>query len=173
MSVPPSLAVPFPALLRYRDAETARWRAWFAARADAVLDTSLGAGAVGITGGTVRTLLVHLFAFEVRTAQRLLGEPVSAYEALPAHTLAEIFALGERARAGIDRWLAATSEADVAQVLTFPTLTAGVVSASKRTVAVNLVLHGMRHWAQIAAALRAAGHGEQWGHDYLLSAVEE
>jgi uncharacterized damage-inducible protein DinB len=35
----------------------------------------------------------------------------------------------------------------------------------------HAMLHGVRHWAQLATALREAGHGTDWGHDFLFSDV--
>jgi uncharacterized damage-inducible protein DinB len=34
---------------------------------------------------------------------------------------------------------------------------------------VHVFLHGIRHWGQIATALRQAGHRQPWEHDWLLS----
>jgi uncharacterized damage-inducible protein DinB len=34
---------------------------------------------------------------------------------------------------------------------------------------VHLFMHGIRHWAQIATALRQAGYPRQWEHDWLMS----
>jgi uncharacterized damage-inducible protein DinB len=35
----------------------------------------------------------------------------------------------------------------------------------------HAMLHGVRHWAQLATALREKGHGTDWGHDFLFSDV--
>ena len=58
------------------------------------------------------------------------------------------------------------------RVLTFQTLTAGTVSASKHKIASNVFLHGIRHWGQIATVLRQNDFADQWSHDLLLSSVK-
>ena len=31
------------------------------------------------------------------------------------------------------------------------------------------MLHGIRHWAQIATALRKAGYKQDWPHDFIFT----
>ena len=164
---PGPAGISFETLLAYRDAETARWRAWFEAHPAAALDVRLGDGEVG----SVRHLVRHIFAVELRYAQRLLGEPVTDWPEFREETLEEIFALGDRARALAGRFLARAGEADFRERLSFATLSAGVITASKHKILANFVNHGVRHWAQIATALRQAGHADQWPHDLLVSDV--
>ena len=64
-------------------------------------------------------------------------------------------------------WLKAD---DLDRELTFPTLTAGTLSASKRKIVTHMLLHGVRHWAQLAAALREAGFAQS-RHDFIFSNV--
>ena len=75
------------------------------------------------------------------------------------------------ARALVDRFLDRATEADFRERLTFPTLTAGMLTASKHKILANFVNHGIRHWAQAATALRQHGYGDQWPHDLLASDV--
>lgn len=157
--------IPFAALLAYRDAETARWRAWFESHPPAALEVRLSDG----EGGSVRLLIRHILAVELRYAQRLAGERVSDWDEFREETLDEIFALGDRARRLVDRFLASATEDDFSERLTFSTLSAGTITASKHKILANFVNHGVRHWAQIATALRQAGHGDQWPHDLLAS----
>lgn len=166
---PAAAGVSFETLLAYRDAETLRWRAWFEAHPPAALEVQLGEGEVG----TVRRLVRHIFAVELRYAQRLAGQPVSDWGEFREETLGDIFAIGERARALAGRFLAEASDADFRERLTFATLSAGTITASKHKILANFVTHGVRHWAQIATALRQAGHGDQWPHDLLASDVLE
>jgi uncharacterized damage-inducible protein DinB len=56
--------------------------------------------------------------------------------------------------------------------LTFQTLTAGTVTATKHKIASNIFLHDIRHWGQIATVLRQNGFTDQWAHDLLLSTIE-
>ena len=157
-------AVSLDALLAYRDGETRRWAAWFAEH-PAALDVRLADG----DNGSVRGLVRHIFAVELRYGQRLLAIPVSDWSAFRQQRLDEIFALGDESRAFVAKYLAAATESSLAETLTFETLTAGTVTASRRKLVLNLVTHGLRHWAQIATAVRQAGYADQWPHDLLVS----
>lgn len=150
-------------LLRYTDGESRRWHTWLAARPPTVLDEPMGEGRLA----TLRGVLVHIFAVEMRHTQRLLGEPVSAYDTLPQNTLDEIFRIGVDARRKLSGFL--DTDPDLDRELTFETLTAGTHSASVRKVVAHSIIHGIRHWAQIATVLRQRGYPAQWFHDILLS----
>ena len=65
-------------LLTDNESATARWKAWFGEN-PAALDAPCDI----YNSGTVRGLLKHIFAVELRHSQRLLGEEVSAYDAIP------------------------------------------------------------------------------------------
>ena len=155
----------FSALDAYVEHETKRWREWFSAAPRAVLDLPLGPG----TDGTVRTLVKHIFAVELRYAQRLAGEPVSGYEELADATVEELWRVHDRAAEVRRRYLAgATSEA-LDEVLVSDTRKLGRIESRAHTVLVHAWLHGIRHWAQIALVLRQHGHGGLWEHDWLVS----
>jgi uncharacterized damage-inducible protein DinB len=149
-------------LLDYTGAETARWESWFAADPGA-LDLPYAEGRTA----TVRGAVHHIFVVERRHAERLLGRPVSGYDDVPARPDAALFAAGREARALFEAALA--GGADPAEVLEFDTLSAGRLRASRRKLAGHVLLHGVRHWAQLASHLRAAGRPAGWGHDLLLS----
>lgn len=164
---PPAAAldgVPFTALLAYRDAETARWEDWLEAH-PAALDVSFGDGALR----TIRDVVRHIFAVELRFGQRLAGLPVSAWEDFRQETLDEIFEVGADARRLVGGFLAGATDEQMREMLTFETLTAGTVTASRHKLVANLLNHGIRHWAQVATMLRLHGYADQWPHDLLLS----
>jgi uncharacterized damage-inducible protein DinB len=156
----PTLAqISFEHLLSANEAETQKWRAWFGAQPAAVLDVPLGIA----QANNGREFLLHIFAVELRYAERLKGLPVTEYEALPSGSVAELFGTGERARGMFRDYLAKASDEDLAVVMEFPTRTAGIVLASKRKMFAHAMLHGVRHWAQLATALREAGRPTNWG----------
>jgi uncharacterized damage-inducible protein DinB len=159
--------IPFRTLLAYRDLETRRWFEWFRAH-PAALDAPVGAGRTA----TVHGLVLHIFAVELRYAERLLARRVTEYDELNPQGLDALFAVGDRARRLIDEFLATATDAVMREVLTFATLTAGTVTASRYKITANLVNHGVRHWAQTATALRQAGFSDQWAHDLLLSELD-
>jgi uncharacterized damage-inducible protein DinB len=152
------------ALLAWNRAECVRWGTWFAAHPEA-LALGLGAGA----GGTVRQAIHHVFAVDLRYAQRLMGLPVAAFETIEADGCAELFALGVRAQDLLSAWLARATPAELAQDHTFMTLSAGERRASARKILLHATTHHVRHWAQLATILRQHGSRGDWAHDFLLS----
>jgi uncharacterized damage-inducible protein DinB len=157
----------FRELLGYTDEETRRWEAWFRGQPPAVLHAPMGEG----RWPTVGELAFHVFVVERRYAERLLGEEVTPYEGLPHATLDELFGVYRTAREKLERWIAAAPAEEYAEVMTFQTITAGTLTASKRKIVAHALLHGIRHWAQIATALRQAGHPGPGGHDILMTTV--
>jgi uncharacterized damage-inducible protein DinB len=160
-------AITFRELLGYTDEETRKWEAWLRGQDRAVLDVSLGGG----RWPTVGELVFHVFVVERRYAERLLGEEVQPYEGVPHATVDELFAIHYDARGKLERWIDRARPEEYGEVLTFQTITAGTLTASKRKIVAHALLHGVRHWAQIAMALRQAGHPGPGGHDFLLSSV--
>jgi uncharacterized damage-inducible protein DinB len=158
-------ALSFRELMAYTAEETERWEAWLRAQDPAVLDLGLGEG----RWNTVRELLFHTFLVERRYADRLLDEPITAYEGVPHATLDELFAIHRAARAALERYVARATPEEWDEVLTFQTLLYGPMHGSRRKIVAHALLHGVRHWAQVAMALRQAGWPEQWPHDLLAA----
>ena len=152
-------------LAAYVDGETERWREWFESVGSEALDLPLGTGAEG----TVRTLIKHIFAVELRYAQRLLEEPVSAYEELAELTVGDLWAIHQRAASLRDRYLASARPEDLDRILVSDTRKLGRLESRAHTVVVHSLIHGIRHWAQIAMVLREHGYGGLWEHDWLVS----
>jgi uncharacterized damage-inducible protein DinB len=161
--------ISFAELLAANEAETHKWRKWFDEQPTSVMEVPLSIA----LAKSVHEFLLHIFAVELRYAERLMGLPVTNYEMLPAGSVAELFAVGERASAMYRDYLVNVTDEDLATVIEFPTRTAGVVRASKRLIFVHALLHGVRHWAQLATALREAGYPTNWNKDFLYSNVME
>jgi uncharacterized damage-inducible protein DinB len=159
--------ISFTELLAANEAGTEKWRNWFEERPALVLDVPLGIA----LAKDVREFLLHIFAVELRYAERLKGLPITAYETLPTGSVAKLFATGDRARTMYRDYLATVTDEDLASVIEFPTRTAGIVRASKRKIVVHALLHSVRHWAQLATALREAGYPTDWGKDFLYTEV--
>ena len=69
--------------------------------------------------------------------------------------------------------MARATDADWSKTISFKTLSVGQMSASKRKCFVHALLHGMRHWAQLATALRQRGTQAEWHHDFMFSKAME
>jgi uncharacterized damage-inducible protein DinB len=161
--------ISFSELLAANEAETRKWRQWFDEQPALVLDLPLSIA----LAKDVREFLLHIFAVELRYAERLQGLPITAYETLPTGSVADLFGVGEKAGRMYREYLATASDKDLGAVIEFSTRTAGIIRSSKRKIFLHAMLHGVRHWAQLATALREAGYPTNWGKDFLYSAVME
>ncbi|HEY0759857.1 MAG TPA: DinB family protein [Acidisarcina sp.] len=121
----------------------------------------------------VRGLLLHIVAVELRYVERIRAEPVTPYDELvAAHpagaSIAGIFDIHRRASSRLRESLAGGGWDEV---LEFPTLTAGNLRASRRKIAIHAVLHGIRHFAQLATLVRQHGVKPGWHMDFLASSA--
>ena len=164
MSALDRCALSYKLLLEFTSAEQHRWNDWFVGNPDAWA-IPFATGRMATIGGVVH----HIFGVELRYTQRLRDERVTEWEEFRETSVEEVFALGDNARSQLVDFLTTAEESELDKVLTFKTLTAGMVTASKHKIASNIFLHGIRHWGQIATVLRQNGFTDRWGHDMLLS----
>jgi uncharacterized damage-inducible protein DinB len=160
-------ALSYNTLLELTSTEHHRWRDWFVEHPKAWA-VPFATGRMATIGGVV----LHIFGVELRYAQRLRDEEVTAWEEFRQTSIEEVFELGDHARGQLVHFLTTAPERELEKVLTFQTLTAGTVTASKYKIASNIFLHDIRHWGQIATVLRQNGFSDQWPHDFLLSSVD-
>jgi len=160
-------ALTYNVLLEVTSTEHHRWREWFVEHPKAWV-VPFATGRMATIGGVV----LHIFAVELRYAQRLLDQEVTAWEEFRQTSIDEVFELGDNSRGQLVHFLTTAPEKELDRVLTFQTLTAGTISASKYKIASNIFLHDIRHWGQIATVLRQNGFVEQWPHDMLLSDIK-
>jgi uncharacterized damage-inducible protein DinB len=120
---------------------------------------------------TIGGVVTHIFAVELRYAQRLLDREVTSWDDFRQTSIDDVFELGDNARGLLVQFLTSASDSELDRLLTFQTLTAGTVTASKHKIASNVFLHGIRHWGQIATVLRQNGFADQWPHDLLLTNI--
>ena len=153
-------------LLSFCSTETDRWHKWFAEN-PAALDLSLDIA----QGKTVRDLVLHIVVVELRYAERLLEEPVTDYEAAPKGSVDELFSNAQRSAEKLRRFIQNSDDAEWAKLMVFPTRSYGSLSGSKRKIFVHALLHGMRHWAQLATFFRQHGRKQPWLHDFIFSDV--
>jgi uncharacterized damage-inducible protein DinB len=157
----------FDKLIEYEEEETQKWEKWLRTQPAQALDVPVGTGDTA----TVKGLIWHICAVEYRHAQRLLGEPAASPEELRRDSLDAIFRLGDEARMKLTSFLAGATNAVLNETITFETRSAGTFTCSRQKLLVHVLLHGVRHWAQIATALRQAGYQQDWQHDFLMAEV--
>ncbi|HEY3113446.1 MAG TPA: DinB family protein [Gemmatimonadaceae bacterium] len=167
MSAIDRCALTYNVLLEFTSGEHHRWNDWFIAHPKAWA-IPFATGRMATIGGVVH----HIFGVELRYTQRLRDERVSEWEELRQTSIEDVFALGDDTRSQLVDFLTSAPESELDKVLTFKTLTAGTVTASKYKIASNIFLHELRHWGQIATVLRQNGFTDQWPHDMLLSNVK-
>ena len=160
-------ALSYKVLLEVTSTEHHRWRDWFLEHPKAWA-VPFATGRMATIGG----LVLHIFGVELRYAQRLLDQEVTAWEEFRQTSIDEVFELGDNARGQLVHFLTTAPEKELDRVLTFQTLTAGTISATKYKIASNIFLHDIRHWGQIATVLRQNGFVDQWPHDMLLSDIK-
>jgi uncharacterized damage-inducible protein DinB len=84
-----------------------------------------------------------------------------------------LFSTTEKAQNKYRQFIQRADDAEWKTVISFPTRSAGTLSASKRKIFVHALLHGTRHWAQLATFLRQKGFKQPWPHDFLMSDAME
>ncbi len=151
-------------LLADNETAAAKWQQWFESN-PAALDAPCGI----YNSATVRGLLKHIFAVELRHSQRLRGEEVVGYDAIPAGSLTGLFEIHEQAVRNLHHFLVGASKTDFEEIISLETVSAGTVRASRRKLFVHILLHSIRHWAQLTTALREAGYKTGWPKDFLFS----
>ena len=157
--------ISFGELLRFDEQETGRWHQFLKKQGAAVLDVNVDLAG----GGTVRDLLLHIFAVELKYAERLSGGALTQPADLPKRSIDEIFSIASTAQQNIRAYLKNAAEADLDAKITFPTLSAGEQTASRRKVLGHALLHSLRHWAQLTTEMRRRGYKAEWHHDFLFT----
>jgi uncharacterized damage-inducible protein DinB len=150
-------------LMDWNDQTAQRWKALLAAN-PAALEFPCDVYDVG----TVRGLLRHIVAVELRYSERLSGEPVTPYEQVPAGSADELFALHDQTIARY-RKLLTDDSIDWGEKLEFRTISAGTQTATRKRILFHAFLHGIRHYAQLATLVRQHGIKPDWPMDFLFS----
>jgi uncharacterized damage-inducible protein DinB len=149
-------------LLQWNDTTATKWRAFLEQAPEALTV------ACDVRGSeTVADLLQHIVAAELRYAQQLSSEPISDYANIPKSTVAEIFQTHDLAMAKY-RALNADNSIDWDEEIEVVTRSAGRLIAPRRAILFHGLLHGIRHYAQLATLLRRAGLSPDWQMDYLF-----
>ena len=119
---------------------------------------------------SVAELLQHIVAVELRYAERLAGLPASDYATIPFDSVESIYATHNRAVALFQQVF--TSDINWTEPMEFPTRTMGPLRSNRKTILFHALLHGIRHYAQLASLVRQCGVKPDWQMDYLLMHAE-
>ncbi len=115
---------------------------------------------------SVAQVLQHIVAVELRYAERLCGLAETPYTAIPCETSEALYAIHDRAMALL-RQLENRDDLFWDESIAFVTRSAGSMTVSRRIIFVHLLMHSIRHYAQLATLLRQHGIPPDWPMDYL------
>ena len=158
-------AIHFEELLGYAEHETRRWRDWFERYPAALAVKTEVASA-----GNALTLIFHIAYVELYFASHLLEEPYPDYKTMKYGSIEELFDIFEDSQGQLRHFLKSAKQTDWDKLVdlgsrgefTVPPIT-------KRKCFAHVLLHGTRHWAQLATELRASGYKQNWQHDFLFT----
>ncbi|HWZ51380.1 MAG TPA: DinB family protein [Granulicella sp.] len=160
----PLTALTAEELIAWNDTTAERWFTFLAAN-----PTLLATPCDIHDADTVGKFLQHIAAAELRHAERLAGAPISEYDSVPYATVNDLQATHNRTIALL-RSLLTDPTIDWAGEMEFTTITAGRRRCSRRAILFHAMLHGIRHYAQLATLVRQAGFTPNIPGDYLLMA---
>ena len=158
------LNLTYDELLRYTAEEREKWRRFFVAHPDAVgLAVQPDA-----RFSTVGKLIDHIFLVERRCVQRLRGETPVDRTGLTGNNAAPLFDYGASVRRELEQYAGDLDEDVASQLRTFE-MRDQQWPMTPRKLLFHILVHEIRHWAQIALAVRLAGTEPPGDHDLLYS----
>lgn len=158
------LNLAFDELLRYTADDREKWRRFFVAQPHAI-DAPIHPGG---TFATVGKLIDHIFLVEQRHVQRLRGEKLSSQTGLTGNNAAPLFDYGASVRRELEQYVADLDEDVAGQPRTFE-IAGREWAMTSRKLLFHILVHEIRHWAQIALAVRLAGLEPPGEHDLMYS----
>lgn len=158
-------------LMEYTDWEREKWHKWLLQQGAQVLKISAGPhgdGRFEIVGDLVR----HIFSAEKRYIEKLSNRSLTETASIPNDDIEALFQFGQQSRKGLRGFVETlpVQEWDVPEDLKFPNLNVSARATPKKIV-VHILLHEVRHWAQIATLWRLNGLTRSEFHDFLFSPV--
>jgi uncharacterized damage-inducible protein DinB len=157
-------------LMDYTDWERQKWYDWLRQRGDQVL--KIGAGPHGDGRfQSVGELMRHIFSAEKRYVERLSGRSLTDTASIPPDNIEGLFQFSRQSRKELKE-LVETFPAqrwDVPEELNFPNLNI-IGRATPRKIVIHVLMHEIRHRAQIATLFRLEGLTVAL-HDFLTSPV--
>ncbi len=118
---------------------------------------------------SVAEFVQHIVAVELRYAERLHGLPETPYEEVPMNSAAALYAKHDRAF-NLVRELEDRDEHFWDEAISFTTRRGDAMHVDRRHVLVHMLMHSIRHYAQLATLVRQQGVAPAWPMDYLFMA---
>jgi uncharacterized damage-inducible protein DinB len=155
-------------LMEYTAWERASWHDWLRRQGASALEISAGPHGDG-RFSTVGDLVRHVFSAEKRYVERLQGQPLTEASSIPNNDIEALFQFGQQSRTELEALAANFPAQEWDSPRDFQILGYSV-RATPRKIAVHILMHEIRHWAQIATMWRLQGLVAEF-HDFLASPV--
>ncbi len=158
-------------LLDYTEEERDKWHKWFSANGDAPLRITLA----NETHPTVGALILHCFWAELFYALWMRGEILSESSPvvienknLPSDQASRVFAFGQTARKAMRDFTESATGDDWGRIHEVD-LRGFQIRGTARKLIAHILVHEIRHWAQVAILMREHGLSPPGDHDLLFS----
>lgn len=157
-------------LMDYTEWERQKWYDRLQQYGERVLKISAGPHGDG-RFETVGDWVRHIFSAEKRYVERLSGQPLTDSASVPNDSIEALFRFGQLSRKGLKELVEKfpAQEWDAPRELKFANLKI-VGEATPMKIVIHILMHEIRHWAQIATLLRLNGLRGEF-HDFLASPV--
>ena len=151
-------------LVRYTNDERDKWRRWFVPRPEALEAPVQPGGRLP----TVGKLIDHIFLVEQRHLQRLMDVKLSEQTGLTGNNAPPLFDYGASVRRELEQYVADLDDEQADQRRSF-VVREQEWPMSSRKLLFHMLVHEIRHWAQVALAVRLAGFEPPGDHDLFYS----
>jgi uncharacterized damage-inducible protein DinB len=162
-----TVAVTMEELLGWNEESSSFWKSHLDAN-PAVLELPCGIGGAP----AVLDLVRHIWAVELRWAQRIANVPELPRESVPIGPLDALYKLHNQAmdvfRSLIDD---PAQDWEAIKTIDYEWLPPNARHASRRKLFAHALFHSQRHWAQLATLVRAAGLPSGFKGDLLFTAA--
>lgn len=159
-----TLTISLDELLGWTAEERAKWLPWLKAN-PAALNMAVQPGG---RFPTVGSLINHIFLVEVRHTLRLQGKELPTETGVKPGDIDGLYAYAARGREALHRYLPSIDPAELNKPRDV-VVADGTYPLSPRKLLFHMALHEVRHWAQIASAVRMAGCAPPGDHDLFYS----
>lgn len=161
------MQIHFSELMEFTEWERGLWRERLGVNGGAALGIGVGANGDGEIK-TVGDLVLHIFTAEKHHVDRLSGRALTGVSRISRGDVEELFAFGRRSRQDLATFVASEPSEDWDVPREFHIVDEKFVTVTPRKFVTHILLHEMRHWAQVATYLRQNGLGGG-SPDFLFS----
>jgi uncharacterized damage-inducible protein DinB len=156
-----TFAIRYEQLLDYADHERQKWRLWIAEEPRRLALTVQPGGRFPAIG----ELLDHVFLVQRRHLSRLEGATPPDATGIPSGDWQRLFEYADLVAADLRRYAADIDDGQAGGTIAFTGWDGKHYTMTRRRLLTHIVLHEVRHLAQIALSARTAGIAPPGDHD--------